>query len=157
MSPKVITFHYTLQDKAGEIIDTSRDGEPMPFLEGVKQIVPGLEEELLKMKVGDTKKLVIEAQKAYGAYHDQLIQKVPRKDMPTEDIAVGDQFQAGNGPQGMVVTVIEVTDVEVTLDGNHPLAGQDLYFDVEVTEIREATKDELAHGHAHGADGHHSH
>lgn len=153
--PKVITFHYTLEDQAGELIDTSRDGEPMPFLEGVRQIVPGLEDELVKMKIGDKKKVIVAPDKGYGPHHKQLVQKVPRKEMPEGDIAVGDQFQAGNGNDMIVVTVTEVTDQEVTLDGNHPLAGKDLYFDVEITGIREATAEEVSHGHAHGTGGHH--
>src|SRR6185437_36792 len=117
--PKVISFHYTLQDKNGEVIDSSREGDALPFLEGVKQIVPGLETELLKMKAGEKRKFTVPFQQGYGPHHPQLVQKVPRKDMPAGEIEVGDQFQAGQGKELIVVTVTAIDATEVTLDGNH--------------------------------------
>jgi FKBP-type peptidyl-prolyl cis-trans isomerase SlyD len=155
MDSRVITFHYTLQDKDGEVLDSSRDGDPLPFLEGVRQIVPGLESELVKMAIGERRKVTVASAQGYGPHHAQLIQKVNRAEMPGEDIQVGDRFEAGNGEQTMIVTVTALDDQHVTLDGNHPLAGQDLFFDVEVTAIRPATSEELTHGHVHGAGGHH--
>lgn len=155
MTKKVISFHYTLTDPAGKTLDSSAGGEPLTFLEGVGQIIPGLESELGKMKVGDKKKVSVKAANAYGDPDPQNVIEVPREKMPGQKITVGDRFRAGQGGNAPVVTVTKVTDSHVTLDGNHPLAGVDLTFDVEITEIRDATKEELDHGHAHGAAGHH--
>ena len=155
---RVISFHYTLTNKAGEVIDTSRDQqEPFSYMEGVGQIIPGLEKSLALLSVGDSKKIEVAAADAYGTHDAQLIVEVPRNKLPTtHEIAIGDQFQA-SGPQGemLLFRVLELNGETVKLDGNHPLAGEDLVFDVEVMKIRDATKEELAHGHAHHGDGHH--
>jgi FKBP-type peptidyl-prolyl cis-trans isomerase SlyD len=155
---RVISFHYTLTNKAGEVIDTSRDQqEPFSYLEGKSQIIPGLEKVLALLNVGDTKKIEVAAAEAYGMPDAQLIVEVPRDKLPSNnEINVGDQFQA-SGPQGemLLFRVLELNGDQVKLDGNHPLAGEDLVFDVEIMKIREATQTELAHGHAHHGDGHH--
>jgi FKBP-type peptidyl-prolyl cis-trans isomerase SlyD len=155
---RVISFHYTLTNKAGEVIDTSRDQqEPFSYLEGKGQIIPGLEKVLALLNVGDSKKIEVAAAEAYGMPDAQLIVEVPRDKLPgNNEISVGDQFQA-SGPQGemLLFRVLELNGDQVKLDGNHPLAGEDLIFDVEVMKIREATASELAHGHAHHGDGHH--
>jgi FKBP-type peptidyl-prolyl cis-trans isomerase SlyD len=155
---RVISFHYTLTNKAGEVIDTSRDQqEPFSYLEGKSQIIPGLEKVLALLSVGDTKKIEVAAAEAYGMPDAQLIVEVPRDKLPgNQEINVGDQFQA-SGPQGemLLFRVLELNGDQVKLDGNHPLAGEDLVFDVEIMKIRDATATELAHGHAHHGDGHH--
>ncbi len=154
MSKRVLSFHYILTNEKGEVIDSSKDAEPMPVLEGSQQIIPGLEAELFQMKPGEKKKVHVTADKAYGVVREDLRVKVGRDQLPPGDIKVGVQFSAGEG-HGPVFTVIKVEEDGVHLDGNHSLAGQDLNFDVEVTEIREATEEEQQHGHAHGPHGHH--
>ncbi len=157
MNPRVIAFHYTLTNRAGETLDSSRSSAPFQVMQGAKQIIVGLEEELFKMKVGDKKKVEVPAAKAYGVLNDRLKIKVGRDKLPEGDIQVGTQFSTGPGPGSPLFTVIKIEGAEVYLDGNHPLAGQDLTFDVEVMESREATAEEVQHGHAHGPDGHHHH
>lgn len=154
MPHKVISFHYTLTDPAGKTLDSSLEGEPLAILTGVGQIIPGLETHLLTMKAGDKRKVRVPAQEAYGPRDPANVAEVPRERMPVRDIKVGDRFRAGSGPQAPVVVVTAVTETHVTLDGNHPLAGMDLAFDIEVTEVRDATEEELAHGHVHGPGGH---
>jgi FKBP-type peptidyl-prolyl cis-trans isomerase SlyD len=154
MSQKVISFHYTLTDSAGTTLDSSAGGEPLTFLEGVGQIIPGLESHLRSMKVGDKKHVTIKAKNGYGEKDPKNVVEVPLEQMPTRGIKVGDRFRAGQEAHSPVVTVVKVTDTHVTLDGNHQLAGIDLTFDVEITEVRDATEEELAHGHVHGSGGH---
>ncbi len=154
---RVISFHYTLTNKAGETLDTSRDSDAFSYIEGQGQIIPGLEKSMALLNPGDTRKINVEAKDAYGERDDQLIVEVPKSKLPNSDsLQPDDQFQA-SGPNGEMILfrVIEVLGDQVRLDGNHPLAGQDLTFDVEVTGIRNATNEELAHGHVHGPGGHH--
>ncbi len=155
---RVISFHYTLTDSSGEVIDTSRDQNvPFSFLEGSGQIIPGLEKALALLSVGDTRKVEVAAADAYGTVDEQLMVKVPREKLPNSaELQEGDQFQA-TGPNGEVLLfrVIGIEGAEVALDGNHPLAGEDLTFDVEMMAVRDATPEEMAHGHAHGEGGHH--
>lgn len=157
---RVISFHYTLTDSSGEVIDTSRDQNvPFSYLEGMGQIIPGLERALALLSVGDKRKIEVAAADAYGVMDDQLIVQVPREKLPnSSELQEGDQFQA-SGPNGEVLLfrVIEIQQDQVKLDGNHPLAGEDLVFDVELLGVRDATPEELAHGHAHGEGGHHHH
>ena len=157
MNQRVISFHYKLTDDTGALLDASEADEPLAFLEGGENIIPGLESVLITLKKGDKKKVNVSCADAYGERNEELIVQVPRDELPTKKIEVGDIFSGGDEEQTLPFTVIEVTDTEVTLDGNHPLAGQDLTFDVEIVEIREATAEELMHGHAHGPGGHHSH
>jgi len=155
MLKQVITFHYTLTDKKGNVIDFSTGKNPLIFLEGSGQIIPGLEAVLVMMNKGGKKDVHIPYQEAYGPYDEKLISKAPRHKFPATEIKVGDAFQVGGGESYQIVTVIEVGEIEITLDGNHPLAGQDLSFSVEIVDRRDATAEELAHGHVHGAGGHH--
>jgi len=155
VSQKVISFHYTLTDPDGKTLDSSADSEPLTFLEGAGQIIPGLETELSGMKVGDKKHVKVKAKDAYGEKDPENIVEVPLSQMPTRGIKAGDRFRAGQDSHSPVVTALKVTETHVTLDGNHPLAGMDLTFEVEIIEVREATKEELTHGHAHGPGGHH--
>ena len=155
MSQKILSFHYTLTDTSGKTLDSSRDATPFPILEGAKQIIPTLEEELFAMEIGTKKKVEIPADKAYGPVQETLKHEVKRDKLPEGDIQVGAQFQGGEEPNSPTFVVYKIEEDTVYLNGNHPLAGVDLVFDVEVMEIREATKEELEHGHAHGGDGHH--
>ncbi|HVK61470.1 MAG TPA: FKBP-type peptidyl-prolyl cis-trans isomerase [Bdellovibrionales bacterium] len=158
MSAKVVSFHYTLKDGKGTQLESSFNDEPMMYLEGVGQIIPGLEAALKGLKKGDKKSVDVKAAEAYGEIEKELVVQVPREQIPKKDVAVGDQFHADSGHgHTQVVTVTAVSDSHVTVDGNHPLAGQDLHFDVEITDVRDATKDEMEHGHAHGPGGHHHH
>jgi FKBP-type peptidyl-prolyl cis-trans isomerase SlyD len=157
MPTKVIAFHYTLTDTSGKQLDSSAGQEPLAFLEGSGQIIPGLELHLKTMKPGDKRKVLVPAKDAYGEHNPQDIMEVPLDKMPTKKIKVGDQFRAGNEQHAPVVRVTKVSATHVTLDANHELAGQDLTFDVEITEVRDATEEELSHGHVHGPGGHHHH
>ena len=157
MSDRVLTFHYTLTNTSGEELDTSRKGEPFAVMEGRKQIIPALQAELFKMKKGEKKKVSLEASQAYGKHDEKLKMKISRAKLPPGKIQVGAQFRGGPHEDAPLFAVTKIEGDVVHLDGNHPLAGVDLVFDVEVMEIREATAEEVSHGHAHGAHGHHSH
>jgi len=147
MSQRVLSFHYTLTNNQGQPLDSSRQSEPLAVLEGSRVIIPALEKELLQMNVGDTKKVELKAEDAYGQFDEALKTKVKRAQLPGDQLAVGTRFQTGPEQGNRVFTVTEIVDEEVHLDGNHPLAGVDLIFDVELIELREATEEDLAHGH----------
>lgn len=149
-------FHYTLTDDEGQVIDSSEGREPLTYLHGQGHIVPGLEKQMEGHVVGDKFTADVAPEEGYGLHHAELMQEVPREAFQgVEDIQPGMQFQ-GNGPQGAInVTVSKVEDGVVFIDANHPLAGKTLHFAIEVTDVREATAEELEHGHVHGAGGHH--
>ena len=154
MPPNVVTFHFNLRDPLGRLLDTSSGGEPVVYLEGAGQIIDGLDEQLRGEPAGVKKTVDVPAARAYGLRDDTLVQKVPRRQLPVEgELRAGDQFRAGDDDQAPVVTVAAIEGDEVLLDANHPLAGVDLRFEVEIIAVRLATADELRHGHAHGASG----
>lgn len=153
MSNQVITFHYKLTNTSGDVLDQSLGGEPLVFMSGVGHLIQGLENELVLMSAGDKKVVNVEAAQAYGEREEQLVQQVERSQLP-EELEVGMQFAVGEEESPLVVTVVDFNDETVTLDGNHPLAGEALVFDVELVSKRDATEDEIAHGHVHGAGGH---
>ena len=155
MERQVITFHHILKDQEGKIVDSSREENPLIFLEGAGQIIPGLEAILIKLNKGDTRDVKIPYQDGYGAYDQKLVMHVDRNKFPKKDMKVGDMFEVGQDHQFQLVTVIEITELNVTIDANHPLAGKDLFFNIEIIDKRDATTEELAHGHVHGAGGHH--
>ena len=152
----VVTMHYKLKDAQGEQLDSSEGQEPLVYLHGAGNIIIGLEEQLLGKAVGDNVSAVVSAEKGYGEPVEALVQVVPKEAFGDEvdKVAVGMRFQAETeqGPVPVVVTAVE--DTTVTVDGNHPLAGKELHFDVTITEIREATSEEIEHGHVHGPGGH---
>lgn len=150
---RVVSFNYTLTNKAGELLDRSVEGQPLLFLEGSGMIIEGLERALLKMKAGETSDVIVRPEDGYGFRDESLIDKVSKSQLPVEEVSVGDYFQAGSDRHSPVVQVVAVEGDDVTLDANHPLAGQDLFFAVEVTENRLATAEELDHGHAHQGGG----
>lgn len=153
MTKQVITFHYELKGDAGEIIDSSREGEPISFLEGSNQIITGLEEALRSLKQGTSQEVHVPYQDAYGSYDQGLVAQVPRHQFPSEKIKPGDMFQIEKNGQLRVITVVDVTDELVAVDANHPLAGKNLNFWVELVNRRGATAEEVAHGHVHGHGG----
>ena len=157
MANRVLTFHYTVKDSTGRMLESTAGHDPLHILEGQGQILPKLEGEISAMKVGDKKQIDVASQDAYGPYHQNLVRKVSPKDMPKKNVKVGDEFEVAMGPKKTVVIVTAVTKDEITLDGNHPLAGKDLKFEIELTAERPATEEELSHGHAHGPGGHHHH
>lgn len=154
MSRNVVTFHYTLRDTQGIFIDASIGGEPVSFLEGAGQIVEGLEEGMRGLEAGVKAKIAVPAAKAYGERDESQVQRVLKSLLPIEgDVKPGDQFRAGSDAFAPVVTVRGVEGEELLLDANHPLAGVDLEFEIEVIAVRAATKEECEHNHAHGAAG----
>lgn len=154
----VASFHYTLTDSSGKVLDSSDGQEPLSYLHGASNIIPGLEEALLGKTVGDKLQVAVSAAQAYGVHNQELIQELPSSMFSgIEQIEVGMEFHAETEHGLQVVTVTKVEGDQITIDGNHPLAGVDLNFDVEITEVRPATEEEINHGHAHGAGGHHHH
>ncbi len=152
-----VFFHYTLTDDDGNTLDQSPEGQPLGYLHGYKNIIPGLESQLEGKTVGDKFKAVIEPADAYGEHQAEGVQEISHEHFQGVDtIEVGMQFQAqAENGHPINARVIDVADDKVTVDLNHPLAGKQLTFDVEITDIREATEEELAHGHIHGDGGVH--
>ena len=151
----VVVIDYTLKDNAGEVIDSSEGAGPLAYLHGAGNIVEGLEEALAGKEAGADIQASIEPAKAYGERHEDMKQEVPKELFGgVENIEAGMQFQSETDQGPVLVTVVEVTDEMVTVDGNHPLAGVHLNFDVTIREVREATAEELEHGHVHGEGGH---
>lgn len=149
--PRVVSFHYTLRDPAGRVLDTSAGGEAITYLEGAGQIIEGLDEQLRMTETGAKTRVTVPAAKAYGERDPAQVQRVNRGLLPIEgELKVGDQFQTGHDRFSPVVTVQGIEGDDVLLDGNHPLAGVDLTFDVEIVGARAATAEEQSHGHAHG-------
>lgn len=149
---KVAAIHYTLRDNEGTIIDTSDGREPLYYLHGAGNLIAGMEEGLEGKTTGEKFSLTISPDKGYGELDPAMVQKVPRSAFGDQDVKAGMKFSTN---QGGVVTVKEVGLDTVTVDANHPLAGVTLNFDVEVMEVRNATDEELSHGHVHGPGGHH--
>lgn len=152
----VASFNYTLTNDAGEVIDSSAGRSPLAYLHGAGNIVPGLEKEMAGRKAGDRFDVVVAPEDGYGQPNPMLVQVVPRAAFQGVDsIEVGMEFQAQT-PQGPLSVVVAKVDADnVTVDGNHPLAGKTLHFAIEVTDVRDASVEELAHGHVHGPGGHH--
>ena len=153
---QVVSIHYTLRDDTGEIIDRSAEGEPLSYLHGHGNLIPGLERELTGRKPGDRLQVKIAPSDGYGEYDQGLLQRVPRRALKgIGDVRVGMRLQTQSAQGPRAVTVTQISGDLVTLDANHPLAGKNLNFEVEVAAVRPATEEELAHGHVHGAGGHH--
>jgi FKBP-type peptidyl-prolyl cis-trans isomerase SlyD len=153
---RVVIIHYTLKDDAGAVLDSSAGGEPLAYIQGHGNLVSGLEKALEGKQGGNTLAVSVTPAEGYGVRDETLIQRVPKRSLQgSGEIKKGMQFQART-PDGMrLFTVTAVVGDMVTLDGNHPLADQTLHFDVQIVEVREATAEELEHGHVHGAGGHH--
>lgn len=153
---KVVGIDYKLTDSSGKVIDSSLDHGPLYYIQGTGSLIPGLEVELEGKKSGDHLEVKIAAKDGYGEVDNSLCQTVPRAQFEsTEGLEIGMQFEVETEQGELVVTVTKIEGESVTVDGNHPLAGIDLHFDVTVKEVREATAEELTHGHVHGEHGHH--
>ena len=150
----VVAFHYTLTNDTGEVLDSSEGREPLTYLHGAGNIIPGLEKELEGRQAGDSLNAVVAPGEGYGEQQEQLVQEVPRDAFQgVEGIEPGMQFQAQTQGGPLMVTVTQVEGDTVTVDGNHPLAGQTLNFAVEIASVREASEEEVEHGHVHGEGG----
>jgi len=154
---KVIKMNYTLKDSEGVVIDTTENKGAFSFISGANQILPKLEEKIGSMLIGSKKDVKLSAEEAYGVYDEKAIQKVEKSTFPDDaTVEVGMGFVA-NSQDGhpMPFRVAAVEENEVTIDFNHPLAGKDLEFNVHLVDIRNASEEEVAHGHVHGPGGHH--
>lgn len=147
----VVSIHYTLTNEAGEVIDSSEGKNPLKYLHGAGNIIPGLENELLNCVVGDSKQVTVQPEDGYGEIAEDLIQKLPPEAFTgIDNVEEGMEFQAqGEDGSMQYVVVTKVEDDGITIDGNHALAGQVLNFDVSVVDVREATESEIEHGHVH--------
>lgn len=151
-----VKMEYTLRDDSGEVLDTSEGDEPLEYLHGQGQIVPGLEKALTGLEVGAETKVVVSPKEGYGEVDPKAVMKIHRSKLPPdEEPEVGMGLQ-GMGPGGepLLLTIAAIDGDTVTLDANHPLAGKTLHFEIKIVGIREATAEELEHGHVHGPDGH---
>jgi FKBP-type peptidyl-prolyl cis-trans isomerase SlyD len=152
---KVVSIDYTLTDDAGKVLDSSNGREPLAYLHGAGNIIPGLESALEGKGQGDQLNVSIKPADGYGERDDRMVQAVPRSSFGgVQTIEPGMQFQANTPAGPRVITVVGVQGDQVTVDANHPLAGQTLNFDVKVVDVRDATSTELQHGHVHGPGGH---
>ena len=151
---KVVSFHYTLTNPEGEQVESSRDTQPMSYLHGAGNIIPGLENAMTGKTAGDEFQVTVEAAEAYGERNEAKVQRIPAKHFKNPNKLLPGQIVGLQTQQGpMQVTVVKVGRFNIDVDANHPLAGQALTFDVEVTEVRDASAEEVAHGHVHGAGG----
>lgn len=145
---RVATIHYTLTDDDGQVIDKSPQEKPLSYLHGAGNIVPGLEKALSGKQVGESLKAEVPPEQGYGPRHDAMVQEVPRSAFPDIDaVKPGMQFEARTERGPLLVTVTDIGAEQVTVDGNHPLAGKTLHFAVEVADVREATEQESNQGH----------
>ena len=154
---KAVSIDYTLTNDAGEVIDSSTGGAPLVYLHGAGNIIVGLEKALEGKQAGDELSVAIEPGEAYGEYSAELVATLNRSMFEgVDELEVGMQFHA-SGPDGgmQIVTIRDIEGDDVIVDGNHPLAGQRLNFQVKVVNVRDAHAEELAHGHIHGEGGHH--
>jgi FKBP-type peptidyl-prolyl cis-trans isomerase SlyD len=149
----VVTLHYTVKTKDGDVIDSSDGSEPLAFIQGSKFMISGVEDALYEKAKGDKFEITVTPDKAYGERQDQLVQQVAANMFDSMDVEVGMSFRATTDQGEQSVIIIDKDDTHVTVDGNHPLSGMTLVFDVSVEDVRDATAEELEHGHVHGAGG----
>ncbi len=154
---KVVSIEYTLKDDAGEVLDSSEAGTPLVYMHGAGNIVPGLERALEGKGVGDAVQVVVSPDDGYGRRDEKLIVNMAIRKFPGGKVEVGQVFHAQTDGGHMPVQVMSVSGDYAKVDGNHPLADETLHFDVKIVDIRDATEEELQHGHVHGPDGHHHH
>jgi FKBP-type peptidyl-prolyl cis-trans isomerase SlyD len=157
---KVVTMHYHLTNSDdGQVLDSSRGSDPLIYVHGTGSIISGLEQELAGLDVGATKTVQVAATDAYGDYDEEMVQTLPREEFAgIDNLEVGMRLQAQDQDGNTFdVHVTQLDGDTVVIDGNHPLAGMPLTFEIEIVAIRDATAEELRHGHAHGEGGHHHH
>jgi FKBP-type peptidyl-prolyl cis-trans isomerase SlyD len=151
----VVSIDYTLTDDKGEQLDTSQGAEPLAYLHGLQQIIPGLEAALEGKQIGDHFSATVAPADGYGVHEAGLVQKVPLKMFPKDrPVMVGQEYRSQSEGHSHMVRVVAMDEENVTVDGNHPLAGKTLHFDLTVRDVRAATPEEIAHGHVHGPGGH---
>ncbi len=150
----VVRFHYSVSEPGQEALESSRDRDPLAILIGHGNIIPGLEAALQDRQAGESFGVDVSASEAYGERREGLSQRVPKKHFGTQKLVPGQQvvLQTNFGPRAVTIQKVGMSVVDVDL--NHPMAGKDLHFDVEIVEVREAAAEELAHGHVHGEGGH---
>lgn len=154
----VVSMNYVLKDKDGTILDQSRGGQPLVYLHGHSNIIPGLESELANKGKGDKLQVHVTPDKGYGTLDPEKRFAIERRQLGAAKIEPGMMLQLEDDEGGtMVAHVISVDDEHIQLDGNHPMAGKDLFFDIEIVDVRDATQEEVSHGHVHGPGGHHHH
>lgn len=156
---KVVTFNYILKDDNGALLDSTEKGGPFSFISGNHQILPGLEEAIGNMIIGSKKNIKLAAADAYGEYDENAVQKINRTLFPEEaELEIGMTYFA-HSPEGqhLQFVITEMENDDITVNFNHPLAGKNLEFDVELLDVRDATPEEISHGHVHGPGGHHHH
>ncbi|MFY0688271.1 MAG: peptidylprolyl isomerase [Cyclobacteriaceae bacterium] len=152
----VVSFDYTLKNEAGEVMDSSQGGQPLVYLHGVGGLIKGVEQALEGQVKGAKVQATVTPKDGYGEYNEKMVITVPKSNFQgTEKLVEGMQVQMENKKGKQVATVTEIKGSDVTLDANHPLAGMTLQFDMEVVDIRDATPEEIDHGHVHGPGGHH--
>jgi len=152
----VVSLDYTLKNNAGEVLDSSQGREPLVYLHGVGALIPGLENEIAGMEKGQAKIVVVQPEHAYGIKSDDLLHVVPKSGFQgDEEMQEGMQVQLETEQGPAIATISKIDGEDVTLDLNHPLAGEVLTFDISIADVREATSEEIAHGHVHGPGGHH--
>ncbi|MCL4161443.1 UNVERIFIED_CONTAM: hypothetical protein GTU68_009372 [Idotea baltica] len=153
----IATLHYTLKDNDGEILDVADENNPFLYMHGVGGMIPGLEKALDNKQAGEKVVVSVTPADAYGERDPSLTQDVPREmfaSISDEDMVVGAQFQAQTDQGVEIITVVEIDGDTIKIDGNHPMAGETLHFDVDIIDIRDATEEEISHGHPHGPGGH---
>ena len=149
----VVTLHYSVKTQSGDLIDESEASKPLIFIQGSHYMIAGLEDALYGKQKGEKFAITVAPEQAYGYRQDQLVQEVPVEMFDGMDVEVGMSFRASTEQGEQSVMIIDKDDTHVTVDGNHPLSGITLMFDVSIEDVRKATADELAHGHVHGAGG----
>jgi FKBP-type peptidyl-prolyl cis-trans isomerase SlyD len=150
---QVVSLHYTLQVD-GQVVDSSEGKEPLQFIQGMGHIIHGLEHQLYNMKIGEKKDLVVAPKDGYGETEASAFMDVPRASFPPNvPLTLGTELELRdkNG-HPMYARIDEVTDQNVRLNMNHPLAGKELHFSVQIANLRPATKEEVSHGHVHGEE-----
>lgn len=152
---KVALINFTLRNSDSEVLDSTDSGEPLGYIHGIGNLVPGLEEELENKSAGDKFSVTVPPEKGFGLYYENQIQKLPLANFGENTVEIGMQFHADTPDGEQVITVTKIENDVVTVDGNHELAGETLTFDGEVVEVRDASDEEISHGHVHGEGGHH--
>ena len=151
---KVVSIDYTLTANDGQVLDSSEGHAPLSFIHGIGQIIPGLEKALLGKSKGDQLDVVVPPDEGYGERNESLCQRIPKSEFEASDeLELGMQFRVDTNSGPMVITIVEIEDETVTVDGNHRLAGMTLQFNVEVRDVRDATDVEIAHGHVQSRNG----
>ena len=151
----VVEIDYTLKDSNGNILDSTKNRDPLAYIQGHNHLIPSLEKKLLGKNIGESCHIMLPPKDAYGEINHSIIKTIPKDDLGADKdkVQIGTQFQVEDKHGNYsIVTAVKITDKDITLDGNHPLAGQTLYFEIDIVKIRKATNEEISHGHVHIGD-----